>query len=168
MTGRPKGAGLGLSKGQPFPITERMIRFWSLVEKGKTDECWLWKGRVNNKGYGHFDCESSTVLAHRFSYRLAFGSYPSNCVLHKCDVRLCVNPDHLFSGTIGDNNRDMFRKGRGSPPPRWSRISTPEQVQQIRREYLGFGRSIRSTARKLNLSFKRVESAVYKWKSLPW
>lgn len=167
-TGRPPGSGKGVPSGQAFPITERMVKFWSLVNKGAPDECWIWIGRINNKGYGKFAFNSREVLAHRFSYRLEFGAYPSACVLHKCDVRRCVNPRHLFSGTVMDNNRDMFSKGRGSNPPRWAAVSTPEEVGQIRREYLGFGKSIRKTARKLNLSFKRVESAVYKWKSIPW
>jgi DNA invertase Pin-like site-specific DNA recombinase len=34
------------------------------------------------------------------------------CVLHHCDTPLCVRPDHLFLGTITDNNADMKRKGR--------------------------------------------------------
>ena len=36
-------------------------------------------------------------------------------VCHKCDVRCCVNPEHLFLGTYQDNVDDMWRKGRGHP-----------------------------------------------------
>jgi hypothetical protein len=88
------------------------VRFWAKVNK--TDTCWLWTGRCNRKGYGEFRSEDgSTQLAHRISWLIAYGKSPEPCALHTCDTPNCVRPDHLFEGTKGDNNRDMYAKNRG-------------------------------------------------------
>lgn len=84
--------------------------FWNKVNK--TDSCWLWTGALNEKGYGIAWDGEHTQKAHRVSWMLEHGSMPGLCVLHKCDVPNCVNPDHLFTGTRSDNNVDMVNKGR--------------------------------------------------------
>ena len=94
-----------------------VARFWSKVIKKGSSGCWLWQASQRNKGYGAFaytwDGKSIHDRAHRFSWRLHCGEIPTGLyVLHKCDVPQCVNPDHLFLGTIADNNRDMILKGR--------------------------------------------------------
>ncbi len=88
-------------------------RFWSRVEK--TDSCWNWTASTNKKGYGKFGLEgiSGTYLAHRFSWVLHYQSNPGKlCVLHHCDNPPCIRPDHLFLGTVPDNNADRHAKGR--------------------------------------------------------
>ena len=85
-------------------------RLWAKVEKTAT--CWLFRGTLNNKGYGKLFFEGRLVYAHRVSYALAHGGLPASHVLHRCDTPACVNPDHLFLGTQGDNIRDMAAKGR--------------------------------------------------------
>ena len=75
-------------------------RYWSRVDK--TSSCWLWTGPVNRDGYGYH-----SGLAHRLAYRLEHGPIPSGLmVCHRCNVRLCVNPAHLYAGTALDNARD--------------------------------------------------------------
>lgn len=90
-------------------------RFIEKVEKIPIAGCWLWIGTVNYWGYGHFYelNPKKIVKAHRKSYELYKGPIPDGmCVCHKCDVRSCVNPDHLFLGTHKDNVHDMINKGR--------------------------------------------------------
>ena len=71
--------------------------------------CWLWvAGRMSN-GYGGVMGNG----AHRTSWELYRGAIPEGLsVLHKCDVKICVNPDHLFLGTQADNLADMRGKNR--------------------------------------------------------
>lgn len=101
---------------------ESIANFWNKVQK--TDDCWIWAGARNKDGYGSARAGSRTVGAHRLAWLLAYGSSPGSlCVCHKCDNPSCVRPDHLFLGTIKDNNTDRSMKGRTRT--RW----TPERRQ---------------------------------------
>ncbi len=97
------------------PASQR--RFWSKVTK--TDSCWNWAAAVR-KGYGAFKFEGKVYDAHRFAYLIVYGDIDEGLVIcHKCDNTLCVNTDHMFLGTVGDNNRDMLAKGRNWKGPNW-------------------------------------------------
>lgn len=90
-------------------------RFWAMVEK--TDKCWLWNGSLVGGGYAYIELLGKAILAHRFSWMIHNGPIPSGmCVLHRCDIRHCVNPDHLFLGTYLDNARDRDAKKRRTAP----------------------------------------------------
>ena len=96
--------------------------------------CWIWTGSTTGQVpwlYGQMGIGQKKRLAHHVSWILMFGEIaPKLLVLHKCDVTLCVNPDHLFLGTVQDNMDDMKAKGRRANP--WTSRLTAEQVKEIR------------------------------------
>lgn len=74
---------------------------------------WTGKSRAGGGDYGALWVDGRTELAHRFAWRLAHGRIPEGMVIcHHCDNPLCCNVDHLFLGTVADNNADKMRKGR--------------------------------------------------------
>ncbi len=79
--------------------------------------CWIWMGASNSAGYGVFYLNGRMTTANRASYEIYRGRIPQNhFACHICDIPLCVNPNHLFTGTQQDNLRDMVRKGRHNGP----------------------------------------------------
>ena len=93
-------------------------RFWSKVDRNRPGGCWEWTRSTVPSGYGqvYLGKKNNKPIhsrCHRTAWELVNGPIPNGlCVLHACDNRLCVNPEHLWLGTIGDNTRDMCRKGR--------------------------------------------------------
>jgi hypothetical protein len=98
----------------PILNTSVKSRFESRMSKKNNNGCILWTGSMHETGYGKFNwIGGSYMLAHRASYELFVGKIPDKLyVCHKCDIRNCVNPEHLFLGTHLDNMIDRDRKGR--------------------------------------------------------
>ncbi len=130
-------------------------RFWSKVDIGKKEDCWLWRGNFRSNGYGQIRLKGKTLSAHRVSYELMFGAINDikMFVCHKCDNPICVNPNHFFLGTNSDNMKDAYKKGRINPiPPVGNKfkkgdkaknsVLTDEQVLQIR-EMINNGDSVK-------------------------
>ncbi len=75
--------------------------------------CWEYQANFYYNGYAHIKFKNKTYNAHRFSYELHNGPICDDlCVLHKCDNRKCINPEHLFLGSRDDNMKDMVSKNR--------------------------------------------------------
>lgn len=111
-------------KVEDLQLTPKDVtRFWSKVDKtpgrGPWNDCWLWTAALNHKhtGYGRFttrrDGRKYQHAAHKLSYLLAGKEIPGGLnVLHSCDVKNCVNPEHLSVGSHAVNTADMISKGR--------------------------------------------------------
>lgn len=141
--------------------------FWSKVEKG--EGCWRWTGGLSPKGYGVHWVGRGHKRAHRFSFELATGIDPADqVVMHKCDNRACVNPDHLQLGTQSENVADMDAKGRRGQSRGEAHHAaklTPDQVRAIRND----GRAPRHIAREYPVTESGIEAikAGRTWRHLP-
>jgi len=146
------------------------IRFWSKVNK--TETCWLWTASLNKFGYGAFGIgtrasaakSSAWALAHRWAYEATYGPIPSDrYVLHRCHIRACVRPDHLYLGTQADNMRDMVEAGHnhrmaGEDHPRAK--LTAASVRLIRMAYQDQARQI-DLARRFGVSPEAIANIVH-------
>jgi hypothetical protein len=101
------------------PPVDPVTRFLSKVKPVETG-CHEWQAGLARGGYGKFmDAGHRTLQAHRAAFLFFKGNIPEGmCVMHKCDNRLCVNPEHLSLGTLQDNIADMdAKKRRGTKSP---------------------------------------------------
>lgn len=95
----------------------RRLPFWERVRLQTVegpDGCHLFVGRTNEDGYARVGMCGKLVFLHRVMWERHNGPVPTGKeICHTCDVRSCVNPDHLFAASHLENIRDMWRKGRG-------------------------------------------------------
>jgi hypothetical protein len=127
-----------VERAKELPIKDEKakeyIKHNSYVDK---NGCWIWSGSVDIGGYGKANWNGNhNIKAHRLSYS-AFNRQiqKNNIIMHRCDNRLCVNPNHLIQGSYRDNIIDMHRKDRagilkGCKHP-LSKVSN-EDVREIR------------------------------------
>lgn len=94
--------------------------------------CWIWNLSHNSEGYGQSKPVNGSRKAHRTSWFAYYGTIPSGrLVLHKCDNKCCVNPNHLFLGSHSDNMKDAAKKGLLGPLKASIKLSN-QQVAAIR------------------------------------
>lgn len=143
-------------------------RFLRMVTPEPNTGCWLWAGLLNADGYGWFRLRGRAVGAHRAAFEFHVGAIPADMVvMHRCDVRWCVNPDHLRLGSQRDNIADMVAKGRkavmtGDRNP--NSVLNSALVTELRRRW-SEGEAIRALARSLGLNRRTVGRAV---RGLSW
>ena len=127
---------------------EKVDRASSLQSWGGT-KCHELRATLMPNGYGQIR-NGKTDYAHRVSWELTNGPIPKGMyVLHRCDNRKCVNPEHLFLGSFDDNMSDMVSKRRQAHGIKnWHAKLTEDEVREIR---FGGGKQ-EDTARKFNVS----------------
>jgi len=140
-----------------------MERFWNRLQTTPSG-CRVWTGYCGPKGYGTVRLSNPrrTVLTHRAAWELTFGKVPRGlCVLHRCDNPPCCNPDHLWLGTLADNNEDMKAKMRNRYKPHHGEQHgraklTKRQVSTIRKLYASGNWSHPTLGAKFGVSHTQI------------
>lgn len=146
--------------------------------------CWAWTASRYHDGYGKFYDGRRMRAAHIVAYELFVGPTNGLQVLHRCDVKHCVRPGHLFLGTQKDNVQDMLAKGRGPSGERngaytrpetrhtgdrqWQTRLTDDDVREIRR-FAAAGVAQHELARWVNAHPSTISLIVSRktWKHVP-
>lgn len=150
---------------KPRPVEDR---FWEKVNK--TDTCWLWTATMNERGYGQLnvrgegEAKGRPRRAHVLSWSFINGPVPAGMlVLHHCDVRACVRPEHLYLGTPADNMADCVKRGRHVAPWKGRRERvyrlTEADVRAIRSRH-GQGESMNALAEEFGVVPSTIRDVV--------
>ena len=139
--------------------------------------CWLWTGPVDKDGYGLFGA-AKFFKAHRASYILFKDEIPLKAfVLHKCDIKGCFNPEHLYIGDAKQNAKDAVQRGQHPTGPNPKKALPHEkngnsklklgQVVQIRELY-GKPYSWAGLAKMFGISKRQIGRIVREesWKNI--
>jgi hypothetical protein len=140
-------------------------RFWSKVNISNPDKCWMWQGPTSGNGYGNFTLKINgkfkTVQSHRFGYELLKGKIPEEMlILHKCDIPLCVNPNHLRPGTQKENIKDSILRNRRVKPILGKRKFNMNQANEIRNKYEPFVYGFCKLANEYGVAPKTIRDIV--------
>lgn len=128
-------------------------RLLAKITKDEKSGCWNWTAASRGVGYGCLKIQGKVIDAHRVSFMVHKGPIPPRMlVLHRCDNRACVNPDHLFLGAWTTNSRDAVEKGRVIPfKATREQPLTESELRQIKIDYQG-GVSQRVLCRKYDVA----------------
>ena len=163
IKGQPLRFAAGHHRKRPSPLDHPEL-FWARVAVAGPDDCWPWQGAIGESGHGTLSIpgRDSPEKAHRVAWILTNGPIPDGLlVCHDCpggDNPACCNPRHVFLGTIGDNIKDMWAKGRARPYNRTP--ITDAQRAVIRDLFVRDGLSMRQIAAKTGHNRRTVWSSV--------
>lgn len=147
----------------------RIMSEWIMSRCRKVQSgCWEWTKYIHPHGYGFTSIKGrGSIGAHTLSFETFRGAITKGmAVLHRCDNRKCVNPDHLFLGTRRDNNADRDSKGRQAIG---LKIHTTKlnahKVLKIRAQF-STGATKKAIASRFGCSAKNIEAIVNRvtWK----
>lgn len=146
-------------------------RFMQRVGELDANGCRNWQGSIDKaNGYGWFWAQGKNRMAHRVSWEMHRGPVPDGCVLlHRCDNRPCVNPDHLTPDTQAENMADKTRKGRQTKGDQVNTARlTVEQVREIRVLYATGQTSTYKLGRQYGVSAAMIGNIVARrsWKDV--
>ena len=148
-------------------LKERFDEKWVEDENG----CWLWTSTIHRDGYGKFWYLTGQEPAHRMSYEIYIGIIPEGLnVLHKCDNRRCVNPEHLFLGSCDDNSKDMCAKMRQNHGDDvHTAVLTEEDVIEVRARHARGNITFKDLAGQYGVCSSTMARAIQRvsWKHLP-
>lgn len=127
------------------PLIDRLAQYRLVNEQ---TGCHEWTGDLDKGGYGRLTRKGASNRAHRASYEAFVGPIEKGkLVLHHCDNRKCINPEHLYVGDYKDNARDMIKRNR-----HWGRrVLSDAQIKRIL-ELLESGKSQQSIANEIGVS----------------
>lgn len=152
-------------------------------------ECWIWRGACNRCSGPHPEPRfwlpaQSRVVGVSGAWLLAGKKLPRGYVVWRvCREPMCLNPEHMRSGTQADRGAWYAQRGlfRGDPhrsltnavAARRRSVLTAEQVQQIRESkdtgralslLLGVSESVVSRARRGDTHRTAAPSSVFTWR----
>jgi hypothetical protein len=136
--------------------------FWAKVERRGPDECWPWTGgNTKRGGYGYYCHGNKIHRAHRIAYELSIGKIAEGMfVCHRCDNPACVNPAHLFVGSVLDNNRDAMFKGRNSYGERCGHSKLRSRDVERIRECRRFGAKVSDLSHTYGVSMSAIKQVI--------
>lgn len=140
------------------PVVLDSAYFQKRVAVDQKSGCWNWLLRTSS-GYGSISVKGVKRRAHRVSYEVHVGPVPGDAfVCHRCDNKICVNPEHLFLGTPAENSADMVAKGRAAAGVRNGKATvTPDKIAEVLR--LRGVVSGREIARRTGVSYRSIKRA---------
>jgi hypothetical protein len=130
------------------PFIDEAVRekFLGNISAPDPNGCTHWLGAIMSAGYGIVSVNRRSRLCHRVAYIIEHGSIAAGMlVCHRCDVRSCCNPKHLFLGSSVDNAVDMMQKGRARGTAPFLSAETVGYIRRMRQS----GWSCAKIARKI-------------------